>query len=109
MIDRDMRDNLEQSELFGQEQVLEITIDGQDYRFIAPSADDFFNRLRDDRPYAFSRLPHRFWDCLSELSRVRALVAEEVARVAPGTEFTADELDRLAERACDGVRPEMGR
>jgi hypothetical protein len=64
MMDRDKRDNLERSEVFGQEHVLEITIDGQGYRLIAPSPDDFFNRLRDDRLFAFSRLPHGFWDCL---------------------------------------------
>jgi hypothetical protein len=36
------------------------------------------------------------------------LVAEDVTRVAPGTEFTADELDGLAERACDALMPEVG-
>jgi hypothetical protein len=56
----------------------------------------------------FSRLPHGFWDCLAELNRVRVLVAEQMARVAPGTEYTADKSDRLGERARDAVMPEMG-
>jgi hypothetical protein len=104
---RDLEESLEQSHAFGQKQVLRFSVDGKDYRLVAPSAADFFNRLRDDKPFALSRLPHGFWDCLHQLRTARGQVAEVAARLAPQIQFSHDEIDRLAQRACDAVMPEM--
>ncbi|WP_139317609.1 hypothetical protein [Rhizobium oryziradicis] len=106
--DRDRNQGIEQSEAFAQEQVLEFTIDDKKYSLVAPSADDLFNRIRDDQAFALSRLPHGFWDGLLYLSHARDTVTAKIAVLAPKLQLSDDDLDRLAERACDTILPEMG-
>lgn len=104
LVERDLKDNLAHSARYGDAQTLDFTLDGQDYSLVAPSAEAFFAQLRDDRPFAYPRLPHGFWDCLLELQAIRAKLAE----AAPAGLFSATQLDRLACRLCDELMPALG-
>jgi hypothetical protein len=57
---------------FAHERVTEVEIAGRRYRIESPSPNFFFDRLRNDRPFAFARLPHGFWDALVMRDQIAA-------------------------------------
>jgi hypothetical protein len=90
--------------VMGQAEVLEFKIGDRAIRLVTPSADDLFCRLENDQPFAFPRLPHAFWDCLSVLGDIRARIAQAV----PSELFSPPQLDLLAKRLSDELMPHMG-
>lgn len=101
---RDCLENMSVSSDFRRAQATGFEVDGHRFQLLAPAADDVFGRLRDDRPFAFSRLPHGFWDGLLMLRDVR----EQVVKQAPTGLFSDEQLENLSIRLCDELLPDMG-
>jgi hypothetical protein len=85
---------------FARARTLRFDIGGHDYRIVVPSAEFFFDRLRDDRPFAFARLPHGFWDGLALCDYIAA-----EPQLAP---LGAVERRSLARRIAQRVKPHDG-
>lgn len=70
--------------------------EGKKYALRVPEPEMLLGRLREDRPYAYARLPHGFWDCLWQLDTARAAIAAD-----PGTrDAPREQRDALAARLC---------
>lgn len=77
---------------------------GQRYALQVPEPDLLLERLRSDRPYAFARLPHGFWDALWMVEVAEAgIAADERAQRLPQQQRRA-----LAARLCAAVRDRHG-
>ncbi|MGB7259104.1 MAG: hypothetical protein WBD48_13595, partial [Pseudolabrys sp.] len=57
---------------FARERAIHVDIAGRDYRIEVPPPNFFFDRLKNDEPFAFARLPHGFWDAWSMRDRIAA-------------------------------------
>jgi hypothetical protein len=80
------------------------TVDGHTYTLRRPDHQELLGRLRENRPYAYARLPHGFWDTLWMLDVAeQAVSADERARG-----LSAAERHAIAERLSASVRRGKG-
>jgi hypothetical protein len=75
--------------------------DGRRYALRVPEPAALLDRLENDRPFAFARLPHGFWDSVWTVSVAEAAISAHDR----GRSLTADERHALAGRYCAAARP----
>ena len=77
-----------------------LIVDGNRYLLRVPEPETFIERLRADRPFAYARLPHGFWDALWMFDVTEAgLAADARARTLSPAQRRA-----LAIRLCASLR-----
>lgn len=69
---------------------------GRKYALRVPEAEVLLGRLREDRPFAFARLPHGFWDSLWQLDEAKSKVAADPR----GRRLPPAQREALAMRLC---------
>jgi hypothetical protein len=80
---------------FAKERTTPFTVAGLKYELVSPCAEEFLNRLREDRPFSLGRLSHGDWDALYLVSHYSQQLAEQLGELV-----TDRELMVLAHRLC---------
>ena len=83
---------------------LPLVAEGRTYTLRVPAPGTLLDRFRADRPFAYARLPHGFWDSVWQRGMAEdALAADERTRGLP-----VEQRRALAGRLCDTRYPHTG-
>jgi hypothetical protein len=77
---------------------------GQRYVLKVPPPEALLGRIASERPFAYARLPHGYWDCLWQ----REIALDTLARDERTHGLTADQRTALATQLCDARYPASG-
>jgi hypothetical protein len=98
-VNNDDEANVSAANSYGLTRTTRFSVGERRYSLLAPAAQMFMDRLREDRPFAFARITHGDWDSLLAYEHCR----EQVRTEASAFGLDAMQSDRLALRHCDQV------
>ncbi|OGT79650.1 MAG: hypothetical protein A3H91_02955 [Gammaproteobacteria bacterium RIFCSPLOWO2_02_FULL_61_13] len=96
--------NRRQAQNYAAPNQTQFTVDGRQYRIASPAPAFFLDRIRENRPFAFPRLPQGFWDSLAFINDVQG----DMLKAMPSLPCTDAERRRLAFRLCKELQPWNG-